>query len=227
MERRQAATARSFHRSAWPLLDTPSAMWSQLDLLGLCLSGYSRIITQIPGFGTSPGFWFQDSYGDLDSLHSPTILVFPCTFVSRYDHMYIFFLVIYIRSLRSHTRPDRGKPALQLTPTHWSKSYEFRRERVLGDDIYASRKYIWLIESIYKCDEGHWDRRSLYQKRTYSRIFLLALSCLCTPYRDHVGRYWNTALANLVDHGTECFAVVIEKLFCSLACARHKYWSWT
>jgi hypothetical protein len=57
-------------------------------------------------------------------------------------HIYCIFLVIYIKSLRSHTRPDRGKPALLLMPIDPSPTN-------YGASVYSETIYMLIRNNIY------------------------------------------------------------------------------
>ena len=67
------------------------------------------------------------------SLHACIMIV---------DDIYIFFLSIYIKSLRSHTRPNQGKSALLLTPIGPTLTDS-------GASAYSRTIYTLKLEGIY------------------------------------------------------------------------------
>lgn len=90
-------------------------------------------------------------HNDNDSTVTCDFNVFLHTYILILDTIYIFFLDIYIESLRSHASPDQGKSCANVDAL-WAWSHKFYGKRTLKDDIYAGVKgYIWLIDSIYKC----------------------------------------------------------------------------
>ena len=93
-------------------------------------------------------------------------------------NIFVFFVSIYIKSLRSNARPGRGKSALVCTHIGLGPTNS-RQKCTLKDVTYADMKwYIWLTDLIYKHRKGHWNRRSLYNEVVGWFIILTASSAL-------------------------------------------------
>lgn len=109
---------------------------------------------------------FDDRSIDLEIVRQGTVTgdssVSLHTYISIVYNIYVFFVSIYIKSMRDNARPDQGKSALGCTLIG-SGPTNSRQKCRLKDDIYAElKRYISLTDLIYKHEKGHWNRRPLY-----------------------------------------------------------------
>lgn len=106
------------------------------------------------------------------------------TYISIVYNIYVFFVSIYIKSMRDNARPDQGKSALGCTLIG-SGPTNSRQKCRLKDDIYAElKRYISLTDLIYKHEKGHWNRRPLYLRvcslplrQSYNPAFTSCATC--------------------------------------------------
>jgi hypothetical protein len=111
--------------------------------------------------------WLPDDWSKAAGTVTGDSSVSLHTYISIVYNIYVFFVSIYIKSMRDNARPDQGKSALGCTLIG-SGPTNSRQKCRLKDDIYAElKRYISLTDLIYKHEKGHWNRRPLYLLLAY------------------------------------------------------------